>query len=177
MSDNQIYGAELDEVAAATLPLGKGGATTLLDELREAAQEEISNLVTFSIENRKGDWRARFDAVIGESDVKRYRRAAMGKKTKPEDADLITANGMALVEKCTGLFKGGDTENEQVFDGDGDPLTFASEEFLAMFPGNGTAAQKLAQFLGDAQLKAMGEGLYKAAGYGRDLEPLDPTDG
>lgn len=181
MTEEILYGStdtDYREPDTAPRPAAtRAKAPSLLDEFREAATAEISNIVYFPIEHRKGDWVAQFDAVIGQPDIKKYRRQAMGKKTKAEDMDTLIANGMALIEKNTGLYKGGTNVQNRVLDADGDPLTFRSDEFLDLYPDCGNAVECLARFLGDAQLTTMGEALFRAAGYGKDLEPVDPTNG
>jgi hypothetical protein len=158
---------------AATAPAG--GAPSLFDELLSLANEEVSNPVSFPVTSRKG-YVLDFNAVIGEHEIKRYRNASMGKKKRPEDADMVLGNALPMIDKCTGIFKVVDGVKKQVLDNDGDPLLLNSTEFVTAFGRGGTAHAAVAKFLGDAETVTIGGALLKAAGWGEDLEPLDPID-
>lgn len=142
---------------------------SLLAELEAEAQRDIEQFVTYEVSRRPG-WSLKFSTLLEIDDVKRYQRNALGKKKRPEDADPIIQNGMPLVERNVAILKDG----VEVQDGDGDPLTLGSQEFLSMM-GEPVAAQALLKFVGDGALLSMGNSLFREAGYGEDLEPLDPT--
>jgi hypothetical protein len=159
---------------AATAPAG--GGLSLFDELLGLADEVVSNPVSFKVTSRPGGWVLDFNAVIGEHEIKRYRNASMGKKKRPEDADMVLGNALPMIDKCTGIFKVVDGVKKQVLDNDGDPLLLNSTEFVTAFGRGGTAHAAVAKFLGDAETVTIGGALLKAAGWGEDLEPLDPID-
>lgn len=149
----------------------------LLDAFLADADGEIYGEVTFPISRRgKQPLFARFVSVVDYDDIKRYRKAARGTSKKDDEMDMTIANGMVLIEKNIGLFRGGTDPEHQVM-AKGEPLTFGSRAFRTTYPDAPHAVAALRKFLGDAQLTTMGESLYKAAGYGADLEPVDPTDG
>lgn len=176
MTDN-VYGAETATTTPRPIaPTEAGGS--LFDAFKEAAEADIDNVVFFEIENRpNGPWYAKYNAVIGQEQIRRYRKSALGKKTRVEDADQLIANGMAVIETNIGIYRGGTTAAHQVLDAERDPLTFKSNDFLNIYPDAGSAVEALARFMGEAQLMTTGEAIYKAAGYGKDLEPVDPTEG
>jgi hypothetical protein len=153
-----------DDIAPA-----KAVKNTLLAELEAEAQRDIEQFVIFEVPLRPG-WALKFSTLLEIEDVKRYQRAAQGKKKRIEDSDPIIQNGMPLVERNVAILKDG----VEVEDNDGDPLTLGSHEFLAMMHET-RAVQALLKFVGDGALLSMGGSFFRAAGYGEDLEPLDPT--
>ena len=151
------------------------GGDSLFDELLGLAQEVVSNPVSFPVTHRPGGWVLDFNAVINERQIKRYRSSSLGKKKRAEDADLVIGNALPLIDTNTGIYKLVDGVKKQVLDGDGDPLLLNSTEFVKAF-GGGTVHAAIAKFLGDAETINIGGAVLKAAGWGEDLEPLDPTD-
>jgi len=149
---------------------------SLLDELREASRAELDNIIHLPVKQREG-WNLRFNAVISRADINRYQRAGQGKAKKAENADAVKTNAMPILEKCTGIFKGGRGEDQQVHDAEGRPLRLNSNDFLAMQGEPKDAIKALQKFMGDAGVITMGAALLEQAGWTEDLEPLDPTDG
>lgn len=141
-----------------------------LDELRSEAQKDIDRLVEYEVSTRPG-YRLQFRTVIDAEDVRRYQRAAQGKRKKAEDADPILQAGMPLAEYNTAILKDG----VAIVGSDGEDLTINSSEFIGMM-GVSTAVQAAQKFLGDGLLLSMGNALFREAGYGEDLTPLDPTE-
>ena len=168
---------QLGYAPAATSPAG-GKGDSLLDELLGLANDEVTNVVSFPVAFRPGGWVLEFDAVIAEHEIKRYRKASLGTKKRrdPEDADMSVGNAMVLIEKNTGIFKTIDGVKTKVTDGEGDPLLLGSDEVLTAFGKGANAHVAVRKFLGDAETNALGQAVLKAAGWGEDLEPLDPTD-
>lgn len=161
---------------AATAPAG--GGDSLLDELLGLANDEVTNIVSFPVQSRPGGFIVEFDAVIAEHEIKRYRKASLGTKKRrdPEDADMSVGNAMVLIEKNTGIYKTVDGKRKQVLDSEGEPFLLGSTEFLAAFGKNSPAHVAVRKFLGDAETNAIGQAVLKEAGWGEDLEPLDPTE-
>jgi hypothetical protein len=161
-------------------PAGAVGTTSnsLLDGLLGLAKTEISNPVSFPVKFRPGGFVLEFDAVIGEPAMKRFRKASLGEKKnrKPEDADMSVGNAMALLETNTGIYQVVDGARQQIVDTDGDPLLLNSDQFLSAFGPRQLAHVAVRKFLGDADTNTIGGAVLKAAGWGEDLEPLDPTD-
>ena len=162
------------DAPAATAPAG--GGDSLLDDLLGLANDAVSNVVTFPVTYRPGGWILEFDAVIAEHEIKRYRKASMGNKKRPEDADMSVGNAMALSEKNTAIYKTVDGRRVKVLDTEGDPLLLRSTEFLSAFGKNAPSHVAVRKFLGDAETNALGQAVLKEAGWGEDLEPLDPTE-
>lgn len=148
----------------------KAVINTELAELEAEARRDIEQFVVFEIPRRPG-WALKFSTLLEIDDVKRYQRAAQGKKKRIEDSDPVIQNGMPLVERNVAILHHG----KEVTDKDGDNVTLASHEFLEMM-GETRAVQALLKFVGDGALLSMGSSLFRAAGYGEDLEPLDPTE-
>lgn len=147
-----------------------------LDQLLGLAKVEISNVVSFPVTSRPGDFILEFDAVISEPDIKRYRAASKGKKKNIEDADMSVGNAMVMVEKSTGIYKLVGGKRQKITDRDGDDLLLSSEAFLSSFGKGANAHVAVRHFLGDAETNTIGAAVLKAAGWGEDLEPLDPTE-
>jgi hypothetical protein len=169
-----LNGDEIGYAPAAVSPAE--GGDSLLDELLGLAKQTVSNLQKFPVTSRPGGWVLEFDAVVAEHEIKRYRKASMGAKKKPEDADMSVGNAMVLIEKNTGIFKRINGELKQINTADGSPLLMNSDEFLNAFGKGANAHVAVRKFLGDAETNALGQAVLKAAGWGEDLEPLDPTE-
>lgn len=150
---------------------------SLLDSLLGLADDEITNVVYFPVTSREGDFVLGFDAVIGEPAIKRFRKASQGSKKRVEDADMSVGNAMAMIETNTGIYKKVDGVRAQIFGTDGSPLLLNSDEFLNTFGPRQNAHAAVRKFLGDAETNTIGQAVLKAAGWGEDLEPLDPTEG
>jgi hypothetical protein len=164
------------ELGFAPAPAVGATGNSLLDGLLGLAKTEISNPVSFPVTSRPGGFVLTFDAVIGEPAMKRYRAASMGKKKKPEDADMTVGNAMAMLDTNTGIYQTIDGARKQIMDTDGEPLLLNSTEFLSAFGPRQNAHTAVRKFLGDADTNTIGGAVLKAAGWGEDLEPLDPTD-
>jgi hypothetical protein len=156
---------------------GDHDSLSLLDELAQIADKEIERKIKLEVDPtiRAGGWVLEFNAVIEAKEIQDYQRAATKNgKLKPENADNLKANALPLLQKNTGIFKG----TKQVFDNDGDPVTLTSFEFLKLLgekEGNPDSVRALKKFLGDAQIFTMGQALLRAAGYGDEMIPVDPT--
>lgn len=176
--DTEIRPANADELGWDTAPAVTTAKTgnSLLDDLLGLADEEITNVVYFPVTSRKGGFILGFDAVIGEPAIKRYRKAAQGAKKRVEDADTTVGNAMAMIETNTGIYKTVDGARTQIMGTDGAPLLLNSDEFLNTFGRGQNAHAAVRKFLGDAETNTIGGAVLKAAGWGEDLEPLDPTD-
>ena len=163
------------DAPAATAPAG--GGDSLLDDLLGLASDVVTNVVQFPVKFRPG-YIVEFDAVIAEHEIKRYRKASMGNKKRrdPEDADMSVGNAMVLSEKNTAIYKTVDGRRVKVLDTDGEPLLLRSTEFLSAFGKNAPSHVAVRKFLGDAETNALGQAVLKEAGWGEDLEPLDPTE-
>lgn len=176
----EMFGTPIDddettEAAPARRILASDGSTekTPFDYLKEEAAKEIERFVTYENTERPG-WFMKFNAVIDGEEIKRYQKAAQGRKKRPEDADMIRGNVVMLAEKNTALMRGTAT----LTDSDGDDLTFTSEDFVDLFADeSGTIESALKKFLGDAQIMKLGGAVLREGGYEDDLQPVDPTNG
>ena len=160
----------------APAPADTKTGDSLLDDLLGMADEEISNVVFFPVTSRKGGFVLGFDAVIGEPAMKRYRKAAQGARKRVEDAETTIGNAMAMIETNIGIYKVVDGDRKQIMDAEGEPLLLNSEAFLNTYGPRQNAHAAVRKFLGDAETNTIGGAVLKAAGWGEDLEPLDPTD-
>lgn len=154
-------------------------ALSPFDELKEEANRETDKFATFENSLRPG-WFMRFRCVIGAGEIKRYQNHAqgLGKKRRPEDADLIKGNSVMLADKCVAIMRGGTTDEHIVVDAEGDELTFTSEAFVDIFTDeSGTVQAALQKFLGDAQLMKLAGAVLVESGYDDDMQPVDPTNG
>ena len=177
-SDLTIRPANAAELgyAAPVAAAPAGGGDSLLDELLGLANDEVTNIVRFPVTHRKGGWILEFNAIIEEHEIKRYRKASLGKKKHAEDADMSVGNAMVLIEKNTGIYKLVDERPKKVLDAEGEALLLNSDAFLSTFGKGANAHVAVRKFLGDAETNAIGGAVLKSAGWGEDLEPLDPTD-
>lgn len=152
-------------------PVVTAPRVSLLDELAAEAKKEIGRKVRYDISNRPG-WSAEFETNIESDDFNRFRKAAQGKKKRPEDADPSIFSGMPLVEYNTGIYKHGELVEQE----NGEPLLFRSKEFVELFDGAYTQVDAVVKFVGSGHVIAMGNALYAEAGYGDEVVPVDPTD-
>lgn len=157
-------------------PTAAHSGDSALDQLLGLAQTELSNVVAFPVTSRPGGFVLEFDAIVSEPDIKRYRKGAQGTKKKAEDADMSIGNAMVMTEKCIGIYQVIDGKRKKIEDRDGDDLLLSSESFLASFGKGQNAHVAVRKFLGDAETNTIGAAVLKAAGWGEDLEPLDPTE-
>lgn len=139
-----------------------------LDALRKEATRELDQPVTFKVAGREG-FAVRFSNQIEPEDVKRYRKNALGKRKNPEDADQIIASAQPLIENNRAILLNG----KVITASDGEDLTFQHKEFADMFGGMG-AIHAVRLFLGPGQTLSMGGALFEEAGYGADVETVDP---
>jgi hypothetical protein len=179
--DTTIRPANAEEIGYNPItPVTTGGAHagegSLFDELLSMADEEVTNVQKFPVTYRPGGWVLEFNCVYTEREIKRYRNTAIGKKKRAEDADSSLFHAMQLLDKNTGIYKQTPDGLKQVLDGDEEPLLLNSTEFVTAFGKGGTAHQALVKFLGDAETINIGGAVLNAAGWGEDLEPLDPTE-
>ena len=167
--------ASLGMHVAEPVKVAKTGDSAL-DQLLGLAGEAISNVVKFPVKSRPGGFVLEFDAVITEPDIKRYRNASKGKKKNVEDADMSVGNAMAIFEKNTAIYQEIDGQLKKIVDADGDDLIVNSTTFVNAFGKGSVSHVAVRKFLGDAETNTIGAAVLKAAGWGEDLEPLDPTD-
>lgn len=139
-----------------------------LDQLKLDARKTLEVMVAYKVDGRPG-YVAEFSNIIESDDVKRYRDNAQGKKKRPEDANQIIAAAQPLIENNRAIYLNG----EIVTGTDGENLTFRDHEWNEIFGGLG-AVESLRKFMGDGQVLSMGGTLYEAAGYGQDVEAVDP---
>lgn len=103
------------------------------------------------------------------------RRARRARTDDGDNLDEIKFAAMVVVSTCTGIVRRGTT----VYDDAGDPMTFRSDELLAMYPeANGQTTQAARLFYAsDAYLSAAAEAVLIEAGWGSTLEDAgeDPT--
>jgi hypothetical protein len=172
-----IIPANADELGIDAAPAAAFGTTgdSLLDGLLGLAKTKIENIVYFPAKFRPG-YVLGFNAIIGEPAMKRYRKGAQGAKKKAEDADMSVGNAMALLDTNVGIYLVVDGERQQIVGTDGTPLLLNSDEFQTTFGPRQLAHVAVRKFLGDADTNTIGGAVLKAAGWGEDLEPLDPTD-
>ncbi|QIN94345.1 hypothetical protein SEA_ABBA_16 [Arthrobacter phage Abba] len=181
----ELFGTPLDEDFATDAPAADedhgrrvlsadlADAKSPFDFLKAEAEKEIARVVTYENTERPGFF-MRFNAVVDGEEVKRYQRAAQGKKKRPEDADMIRGNVVMFADKNVAILHGKDV----LVDEDGDEITFTSEAFVDLFASKeGTIESALKKFLGDAQIIKLGAALLREAGYDDDLQPIDPTNG
>lgn len=172
------YGTvDADEPTGEYLP-GQESATgkSLLDELVEDSKKDLDNIIHLPVPQREG-YNLRFNAIISRADISRYEKAAKGKSKKAENMDTVLASAMPILEKCTGMFKGGTSETHRIPDTNGKPLKPNSNDFLAAQGYPKDAIKALQKWMGDAGITTIGAALLEAAGWTEELEPLDPTEG
>lgn len=178
--DLTIRPANADEVADVyTAPPARTPRQTgesLFDQLLGLADEVVTNVKRFPVTSRKGGWVLEFDCIVSEADGKRYHKAALRGRKKPEDADRSIGSAMVLFEKNTGIYKDVNGTLKQVETPGGEPLVFDHPQFINTFGPGAQAHVAVRKFLGDAETNVLGDAVLRAAGWSEDLEPLDPTE-
>ncbi len=139
-----------------------------LDRLKADARKTVERFVKYEVAGRDG-YALEFSTMVESDDVKRYQKNAQGRRKNVNDSDPIIAAAQPLIERNTGIFLDG----AAIEGSDGERLLLGDEEWREILEAT-DAIDAVKKFLGDGQTLSMGGSLYKEAGYGEDLSPVDP---
>lgn len=170
MSENPLYKTEEETAKKPEKAAAKKDEPTLLDRLREKVSQKVERQVVYlEVPERKGIT-LKISPNISQHDMRRWRKSA-GEDTK---------NGMDATKFACGVI--GHTtvgiciDDQEVFDEDGYPLTFSSQEILDMTETTRPLPDAVRAFFGvDPHLEAAALAILDAAGYGDTVDTVDPT--
>ena len=166
------YGVPPEETTTApSLEKSPEAARSLspLERMKQERSRSLEKMLHYRVEGREG-MVLKFTNIIDPEDLKRYQRNAQGRKKRPEDADNVLAAAQVLQEASRGIY----IDGKLVASEDGSEWTLSHNEFIAMY-GDMGAPEAIKILLGGPQLLSMADTLVSAAGYGADIETVDPT--
>jgi L-fucose mutarotase/ribose pyranase (RbsD/FucU family) len=148
----------------------KPGENTLLDRLRETVSKKVERpVVLVEVPSRDGVY-IRISPNITQNQMRAWRRNA-GEDSK---AGLDPTKFSAYVIGHTTV--GFEIDGEEVVDGDGNSMNFASDAILQMTNADRPVPDAVREFFGvDPHLEAAALAILEAAGYGDTVETVDPT--
>jgi hypothetical protein len=125
--------------------------------------------IVLPVETRPG-YSLRFDTDIPYEALEKWRKAAKDRKAS-NGVDVSRLAALVIANKCIAILKDG----RVLTDGDGDPLTFGSDEIRAMYDVL-RAADAVKIMIGrDARMQAISDAVIGAAGWGDEVSEVDPT--
>lgn len=172
MTDTTTYGDFDTETRTVPEPPANTpaiSASSLMDEIRADAKKSLERKVTFEVVTRPG-YKLTFDVNIEKDDVERWQRNAQGKRKRADDVNALQLASQALIESNVAIYR----HDAKVVDGDGDPMTLRSKEWLDIW--GGVSLMAIRTFMGDGTAMSMGLAVLKEAGYG-DGSDLYAEDG
>lgn len=146
------------------------GEPTVLDRLRKELSKKVERAeVQIEVPERPGIT-VRVSPNITQHQMRSWRRQA-GEGTK-NGFDPTKFACTVLGHTCTGIL----IDGEEATNEDGAPLTFASPEILDMTATTRPIPDCVQAFFGlDPHVEAAALAVMDAAGYGDDVEAVDPT--
>lgn len=150
---------------------GHGAEETdpLLAALAELAVEVKLPEVLVPNRMRPG-YAVRYSIEVDLAKLEEWRKRARGKRGKTDDLRLAL---IALANLCIGIERNG----EPLYDGEGEPLTFASSELRQLY-GAARAGDCARKFYGnDPYMAATLDAVLAEAGVGEEVAVADPTGG
>lgn len=175
MSDS-LYSDETSEPSApskkAEKPAAKSAEPTLLDRLRETISKKVERQVVYLEVPERPNVTLKISPNITQNDMKRWRKAC-GEDSK-NGLDGSKFGCYVIANTTVGIC----IDGEEVFDGDGYPLGFASEEILAMTDTTRALPDCVREFFGvDPHIESAALAILDASGYGDTVDTVDPTKG
>lgn len=174
----------------ATAPVKAPKGLTLLERLEaEARRDAFSERVLIPVLRRQG-WFLEFDGDLTYEALRGYDDRATPKRNgKPSgEVNSLHSNAFLLIERSTGIYvvKPGEDptvagNREAVLDGDGDPVTLRSREFVEMMTRGQVLQDSLAAvlaFLGEPGVFSAARDVMEFAGYNSETGAfvVDPTN-
>jgi len=162
-------GSESSESSTAARPTASG-EPTVLDRLRKELSKKVERPeVQIEVPERPGVT-VRVTPNITQHQMRAWRRQS-GEGTK-NGFDPTKFACTVLGHTCTGIF----IDGEEATNEDGAPLTFASPEILDMTGTTRPIPDCVQAFFGiDPHVESAALAVMDAAGYGDDVEAVDPT--
>ena len=169
MSENSLYQTE-DGATPKKVDKPSKSEPTLLDRLREKISTKVERPpVYLEIPERKGVT-LKINPNITQVEMRRWRKLAGEESKNGMDATKFACQviGQTTIGVCI--------DDQEVFDGDGYPLTFSSSEILEMTETTRPLPDAVRAFFGvDPHLEAAALAILDAAGYGDTVDTVDPT--
>jgi hypothetical protein len=170
MATDSLYeDAEKPAKASAAKSID-GGQDTLLNRLRETISKKVERpMVLVEVPDRDGVY-IRISPNITQNQMRAWRRNA-GEDSK-NGLDPTKFSAYVIGHTTVGF----EIEGEEVLDGDGLSMNFASAEILTMTGADRPVPDAVRAFFGtDPHLEAAALAILEAAGYGDTVETVDPT--
>lgn len=140
-----------------------------LERMKQESKRTLERFVSYPVTGRPGVV-LEFSTIVEPEDLKRYQKNAQGNKKRPEDADNVLAAAQVLQEASRAIYINGD----KIVGDDGNDWTLGHKEFIATY-GDMGAPEAIKLLLGGGQLLTMSGALVEEAGYGADIDTVDPT--
>jgi hypothetical protein len=162
-------GSDASESTPAA-PTSPTGDPTVLDRLRKELTKKVErSRVQIEVPERPGVT-VEVSPNITQHQMRAWRRQS-GEGTK-NGFDPTKFACIVLGHTCTGIY----IDGEEAFNEDGAPLTFASPEILEMTSTTRPTPDCVQAFFGlDPHVESAALAVMDAAGYGDDVEAVDPT--
>ena len=158
--------------SSETLSIGKTPVdeSTTLDRLREKLSKKVERPPIYIEVPERPGLSVRVTPNISQHQMRSWRKNS-GEGTKP-GFDPTKFACYVIGHTTTGIMVG----DEEVFSESGNPLSFASPEILEMTETTRPLPDCIQAFFGlDPHVEAAALAIMEAAGYGDDVEMVDPT--
>lgn len=192
MTEQQTYGGYTDDTTALATDAKPDQAnpqqarkSSPLEDLKAAIKAKtLRNLKTYQVDGYDFDIKLRFNAYISADEFKSFQRQASGAKNRKarragsdgSDIDQFKLFAAILQEKSEAII----LNDDEVRDADGDPLTLRSDEFIQFVKDSdigqdvNTTAEAIEAFLTAGEMIKLGESIATEAGFGGEVEPVNP---
>jgi hypothetical protein len=110
-----------------------------------------------------------FRTDIDDKELESYRKRSKS-KAHADGVDGIRLGKLLIANTCTGIYRA----DRQMLDSEGDPLKFAHREFLDLVGATTASDAVKAFYVRDSSINSVGQAILRAAGWGDELDPLDP---
>lgn len=148
----------------------RSGEPTILDRLRQELAKKVERqTILIDVPERPGI-SLQISPNISQHQMRAWRKNS-GENTK-NGFDPTKFACYVVGHTCTGIF----IDGEEAVNEDGHPLTFASPEILDMTNSTRPIPECVQSFFGlDPHVEAAALTIMDAAGYGDEVEQVDPT--
>lgn len=158
------------EQKRSTSPASRSGEPTVLERLRKELSKKIERTEIFIDVPERPGISLRISPNISQHQMRSWRKNS-GENTK-NGFDPTKFACYVVGHTCTGIF----IEGEEAVNADGSPLAFASPEILEMTNSTRPIPECVQAFFGiDPHVEAAALTIMDAAGYGDEVEQVDPT--
>lgn len=169
MSDTYEFSSE-DKPKDAASKSSRSDEPTVLDRLRKELAKKVERPEIFIDVPERPGVSLRISPNITQHQMRSWRKNS-GESTK-NGFDPTKFACYVLGHTCTGTFFDG----EEALDSEGFPLTFASADILEMTNASRPIPECVQSFFGiDPHVESAALTIMDAAGYGDEVEQVDPT--